>query len=184
MLRLFSALTAVRAVSASSFPVALVSALVASAPSSLLAQQPAPTAEQREEASGHFKQGVELFRDGQILSRATVSADQTHATADIDTTQIANGALTLTAHAWNSAAGQPSTSDADAGPLTVTVNNPVASNPQHLILGAYAGNDVAAIQQFETWLGRRVDGILGYTGNASWADYDGSVGWAAGLWSG
>jgi hypothetical protein len=41
---------------------------------------------------------------------------------------------------------------------------------------------VADVQQFEGWLGRPVDGILGYTGNASWSDYDGSVGWAAGLW--
>jgi hypothetical protein len=50
------------------------------------------------------------------------------------------------------------------------------------LVGVYCGNDPNAVLQFEGWLGRRVDGILGYTGNASWSDYDGSVGWAVGLW--
>jgi hypothetical protein len=49
--------------------------------------------------------------------------------------------------------------------------------------GVYCGDSVADVQQYETWLGRRTDGILGYTGNASWMDFDGSVGWAANLWS-
>jgi hypothetical protein len=52
------------------------------------------------------------------------------------------------------------------------------------LLGVYCGNDPKAVLQFENWLGRKVDGILGYTGGASWADYDGSVGWAADLWRG
>jgi hypothetical protein len=51
------------------------------------------------------------------------------------------------------------------------------------LLGAYTGNDPSEIINFENWLGRNVDGVLGYTGGANWADYDGSVGWAAGLWS-
>lgn len=50
------------------------------------------------------------------------------------------------------------------------------------LLGVYCGNDPKAILQFEDWLGRKVDGILGYTGGADWADYDGSVNWAADLW--
>jgi hypothetical protein len=124
---------------------------------------------------------VELFNNGRMISRATVSANSTVAIAAVDVSQLPNGPFTLTAHAWNSPAGQPFTSDADAGALTVVVNNPVVTSKA--LLGAYGGNDVAAIQQFESWLGRRVDGILGYTGNASWADYDGSVGWATGLWS-
>ena len=37
--------------------------------------------------------------------------------------------------------------------------------------------------QFERWLGRKVGGILGYTGGASWDDFDGSVPWAIDLWS-
>lgn len=135
------------------------------------------------ELTGQGFQNVELFRNGQLLSRATISPDHTRATAEVDTTQMSNGALTLTAHAWNGPAGQSFTSDADAGSLTVNVNNPVQINQQHLLLGAFVGNDVAGIQQFENWLGRHVDGILGYTGNANWADYDGSVGWAASLWS-
>ena len=51
------------------------------------------------------------------------------------------------------------------------------------ILGVYVGNSPDDIVAFETWLGRPVGGILGYTGNASWADYDSSVGWAIGVWS-
>ncbi|MBN1998024.1 glycosidase [candidate division KSB1 bacterium] len=50
------------------------------------------------------------------------------------------------------------------------------------LLGVYVGNTPSDVGTFETWLGRPVDGILGYTGHASWQDYDGSVGWAAGLW--
>jgi hypothetical protein len=53
----------------------------------------------------------------------------------------------------------------------------------HELLGVYCGNSTSDVTQFEGWLGRQVDGILGYTGNASWSDYDGSVGWAAGLWA-
>ncbi|MES2462593.1 MAG: hypothetical protein V4671_18575, partial [Armatimonadota bacterium] len=52
------------------------------------------------------------------------------------------------------------------------------------LLGVYCGNDPRAVLQFETWLGRKVDGVLGYTGGASWEDFDGSVGWAANLWRG
>jgi hypothetical protein len=52
----------------------------------------------------------------------------------------------------------------------------------HELLGVYCGNSTSDVTQFETWLGKPVDGILGYTGNASWQDYDGSVGWAVGLW--
>lgn len=50
------------------------------------------------------------------------------------------------------------------------------------LVGVYCGNSTDAVVQFETWLGKDVDGVLGYTGQASWDDYDGSVGWAAGLW--
>jgi hypothetical protein len=130
---------------------------------------------------GQGFRNVEIRRSGQMLTRAAIASDGKSATATIDTSQIANGSVTFTAHAWNSAPGQPFTSEADAGSLAVRINNPVATNPG-LILGVYSGNDVAAIQQFESWFGRRVDGILGYTGNASWQDYDGSVGWAIGLW--
>jgi beta-glucanase (GH16 family) len=66
---------------------------------------------------------VEIFRDSVMLTRCVVSADRTSATANIDTAQFANGSVTLTAHAWDSAAGQPFSSDADAGPLTFTVSN-------------------------------------------------------------
>jgi hypothetical protein len=45
-------------------------------------------------------------------------------------------------------------------------------------LGVYVGNDPSDLAPFESFLGRKVDGFLGYTGNGNWADYDGSVGWA------
>lgn len=70
----------------------------------------------------------------------------------------------------------PDASRSDAGE-----NQPPGSN--HPLVGAYCGNSVDDLKQFEQWLGRPVDGVLGYTGNASWDDYDGSVGWASGLWS-
>lgn len=50
------------------------------------------------------------------------------------------------------------------------------------ILGVYVGNTPSDVAVFESWLGRPVDGVLGYTGHASWQDYDGSVPWAAGIW--
>ena len=43
-------------------------------------------------------------------------------------------------------------------------------------LGVFCGNTPSDVTQFETWLGRKVDGILGYTGDKDWSDYDGSVG--------
>ena len=54
--------------------------------------------------------------------------------------------------------------------------------PDRQLLGEYNSNSPERVLQFENWLGRRVDGILGYTGHANWADYDGSVGWAFELW--
>jgi len=74
--------------------------------------------------------------------------------------------------------GMPAMAKPDAGtPVTL----PMTGKD---LLGIYCGNSVSDVQQFESWLGRPVDGILGYTGNASWSDYDGSVGWAVGLWGG
>jgi Glycosyl hydrolase family 26 len=54
--------------------------------------------------------------------------------------------------------------------------------PDRQVLGVYCGNKPKDVIQFETWLGRKVDGILGYTGHANWRDYNGSVGWAVSLW--
>lgn len=50
------------------------------------------------------------------------------------------------------------------------------------LLGVYCGNDPDAVLQYERWLGRKTEGILGYTGGANWEDFDGSVPWAMGLW--
>jgi hypothetical protein len=51
------------------------------------------------------------------------------------------------------------------------------------LVGVYVGNSTEAEAAFEAWLGKPVDGVLGYTGGADWADYDSSVGWAKGFWS-
>lgn len=50
------------------------------------------------------------------------------------------------------------------------------------ILGVFAGNETADVEQFEQWLGRPVDAFLGNTGMANWEDYDGSIGWAVSQW--
>jgi hypothetical protein len=59
---------------------------------------------------------------------------------------------------------------------------PAIPDDKKTMLGVYVGNAPSDVAAFETWLGRPVDGVLGYTGQANWQDYDGSVGWAAGLW--
>jgi hypothetical protein len=51
------------------------------------------------------------------------------------------------------------------------------------LLGVYVGNRPRDVLAFENWLGRGVDGVLGYTGHKDWADYDGSVEWATQTWS-
>jgi hypothetical protein len=60
--------------------------------------------------------------------------------------------------------------------------DPGTPAPNRPMVGVYVGNDAAGVGRFESWLGHPVDAVLGYTGNASWEDYDGSVGWAVGLW--
>jgi hypothetical protein len=55
---------------------------------------------------------------------------------------------------------------------------PVEQENGKPIFGAFNGNKVESVEQYEQWLGRPTDGILGYTGDASWADYEGSVGWS------
>jgi hypothetical protein len=122
---------------------------------------------------------VEIFREDIMIARAEVSADGASATARIDTNQFVNGPVTLTAHAWNGSAGEAFTSEADAGALRLTVSNSAPMSNTRELLGVFVGNDPAAVVNFEAWLGRQADGILGYTGDANWKDYDGSVGWAA-----
>ncbi|WP_454883803.1 glycosyl hydrolase [Sphingomonas oryzagri] len=49
------------------------------------------------------------------------------------------------------------------------------------------GNDRAApeaLRSFEAWLGCRVDGVSVHTGQASWPDWAGSIGYVMALWSG
>jgi Glycosyl hydrolase family 26 len=132
--------------------------------------------------TGSAFQNVEIFQGSTMVARCTVSADRTSASASLDTTRFANGPLTLGARAWNSAPNTPFTSEADAGSRSFSVDNAGSSGGEPLV-GAYCGNSVDGLRRFEQWLGRPVDGVLGYTGNANWEDYDGSVGWATGLWS-
>ena len=74
---------------------------------------------------------VEIFSSGTKVAQAVVATDGKSATADIDTTRWANGSVTITAHAWDSVAGTPYKAEADAGPLTLTVNNDAAQPTGH-----------------------------------------------------
>jgi hypothetical protein len=53
------------------------------------------------------------------------------------------------------------------------------------IWAVYVGNDSngTLIPKYEQWFGRPTDGILSYTGDANWRDYDGCTPWAEGIWS-
>src|SRR5262249_50079924 len=73
--------------------------------------------------TGSAFRNVEIFWNGVMVARASVSSDSTTATASIETSQFANGTVTLTAHAWNSPPGTAFTSEADAGSLAVSVQN-------------------------------------------------------------
>jgi len=86
--------------------------------------------------SGRGFLNVEIKHNGTTVSTCTVSADHTSATADVDTTRLPNGAVTLTAHAWDSPPGQPFVNDADAGPRTFTIAN---TTPQPSGWGEFIG---------------------------------------------
>ena len=69
---------------------------------------------------------VELFQGGSVLGRCTVTSSVA-ASCAYDTKKLANGSVTITAHGWNSAPGTAFTSDADAGPLVLVVQNQFSS---------------------------------------------------------
>lgn len=58
-----------------------------------------------------------------------------------------------------------------------------ANDVDNLIKSVYVGNSIDSVTSYEDWLGKPADAVLGYTGAASWSDWDGSVGWAIGLWN-
>jgi hypothetical protein len=58
----------------------------------------------------------------------------------------------------------------------------VAEFSDMALLGVYNENDPNSVLRFENWLGRRVDFHSQFVGEASWDDFDGSVGWALGLY--
>lgn len=71
--------------------------------------------------------------------------------------------------------------DAYAGDTSAPVDAAPAS--QATIWSVYTGADLKDFADYERWIGKPAGAILGYTGQASWADYDGSVPWAKGLFS-
>jgi hypothetical protein len=113
--------------------------------------EPAPNARLQGTArfrlSGRGFLNVEIKQNGATIATCNVSADRTSAVADVDTTRLSNGPVTLTAHAWDSLAGQPFEHDADAGPLTVTVANPA---PQVTPWGEFTGACAYAKEDFPT----------------------------------
>jgi glycosyl hydrolase family 26 len=50
------------------------------------------------------------------------------------------------------------------------------------LLGVFVGNTPEDVPAFERWLGREVDGVLGYTAGTSWMEI-GDPGWFIELWS-
>lgn len=133
--------------------------------------------------SGESMRNVEIFREGIRIARADVSDDGHSASALINTRQFPNGTVTLTAHAWNGSAGESSDSEADAGALQLTVANSLRMSNTREKFGVFVGNQPDEVLNFEAWLGREVEAVLGFTGAAGWADYTGSVGWAVNsLW--
>lgn len=72
----------------------------------------------------------------------------------------------------------------DAGPAMVGSAPPRRQPPAALVV--YVGDDraaPAALRAFEAWLGCRVDGVSVHSGQASWADWTGSIGYVLNLWS-
>ena len=67
-----------------------------------------------------------------------------------------------------------------AGDVAASSDTSAGSTP---IWGVYTGADLKDFADYEHWIGKPAGAILGYTGQASWADYDGSVPWAMGLFS-
>ncbi|HMN38944.1 MAG TPA: glycosyl hydrolase [Hyphomicrobium sp.] len=55
--------------------------------------------------------------------------------------------------------------------------------PDGHLLGVFCGNSPDEVKEFEVWLGKKVDGVLGYIGQESWEDFEGSTYWAVDLWS-
>jgi hypothetical protein len=94
-----------------------------------------------------------------------------------------SGGTSGTSSGGKNSAGGTSSSGGNSSAGGVSGAAGASSSLDHEIQGVYCGNSTDAITQFEGWLGKPTGGILGYTGNASWSDFDGSVGWATGVWS-
>lgn len=61
----------------------------------------------------------------------------------------------------------------------------LAHKPAALVI--YVGNDLGApteLHRFEAWLGCPVKGVSVHSGQANWADWQGSIGYALSLWNG
>lgn len=65
---------------------------------------------------------VEVFHAGRRIATAELSEDYTQALAEIDTRQLPDGNVTLTAHAWNSPQGEPASLNTQAE-LTIAIKN-------------------------------------------------------------
>ena len=50
------------------------------------------------------------------------------------------------------------------------------------LLGVYVGNSTQGVRKFERWLGREVDGVLGYTGKRDWDELRNTA-WFTDFWS-
>ena len=57
-----------------------------------------------------------------------------------------------------------------------------APSRQQAELGVFVGNEPARVAEFERWLGRPVNGVLGYTAGRNWEDIA-TPDWAIALWA-
>ena len=112
---------------------------------------------------------VEFFQGGTMVVRAQVAADHRSATASFDTTRLADGPISLSAHAWNSPAGTPFTSEADAGARALFVDNgDNGDNESGLPWRSGASTDDLAA--FETWRGRELDVFETWPNRGNWTE--------------
>ena len=120
---------------------------------------------------------VEFFQGGTMVVRAQVADDHRSASAAFDTTQLADGPISLRAHAWNSPAGTSFTSEADAGERALVVDNGGGgggdgggSGGPESGLPWRSGASTDDLAAFETWRGRDLDIFETWPNRSNWTE--------------
>ena len=98
--------------------------------------------------------------------------------------RVKNGGFELMDSSW-SRTGRVSRVQMSKEPEIPDLKRPMDPLPwpeDRPMLAAYCGNSTQNVIDFEHWMGRPVDAVLGYTGAADWSDWEGSIDWAIKLW--